>query len=395
MQIQKIVGALACIFFHISLQIQIINTSYRVDFSPICTVLAQTQETDLLPQIPLNQAATSLPIDNSLSISGEWFLSYQIGKKEYKDFNNFNLKRGYITIKKTLSRNIIGRITPDISVDRDGDGEGDIELRLKYCYINFLWPTFGIFNSPQLEFGLVHRPWLDFEEHINRYRVQGTMFLERNGVFDSGDYGVTFMTLLGEEMSKEYQREVNKSYPGRFGSLAIGLYNGGGYHALERNKNKTLEWRMTLRPLPEIMPGLQMSYLGAYGKGNQEFSPAWELHDGCLSYELPRFIFTAQYFWGKGNAKGTLLDASKNSIQHEGYSCFGEIKLHKWNLIGRYDFYEASLSPKTLKQNRHIGGIAYNLGGGTKILVDYEVVESKSNKNTSDKVLELAMEVRY
>jgi len=383
------------IFVHIPMQILMVNAPCRIEINLIGKGLAQAQAANSFSPSLLNQAGTSLPVDNSLSISGEWFLSYQIGKKENEDFNNFNLKRGYITIKKTLSRNIIGRITPDISLDREGDGEGDIELRLKYCYINFLWPTFGIFNSPQLEFGLVHRPWLDFEEHINRYRVQGTMFLERNGVFDSGDYGVTFMTLLGEEMSKEYQREVNKSYPGRYGSLAIGIYNGGGYHALEKNKNKTLEWRMTLRPLPGIIPGLQMSYLGAYGKGNQEFSPDWELHNGFLSYELPRLILTAQYYQGEGNAKGTLLDASKNSIEHEGYSCFGEIKLHKWNLIGRYDFYEPSLSPKTLKQNRYIGGIAYNLGGGTKILVDYEVVGSKGTKNASDKVLELAMEVRY
>ncbi len=386
---------LSIIFFHISLQILRLNTPYGIEINLIGTVFAQTPGAILPSPSSLNQAAVSLPIDNSLSISGEWFLSYQIGKKEKEDFNSFNLKRGYITIKKTISRNIIGRITPDISVDRDGDGEGDIELRLKYCYINFLWPTFRIFNSPQLEFGLVHRPWLDFEEHINRYRVQGTMFLERNGVFDSGDYGVTFMTLLGEEMRKEYQKEVNKSYPGRYGSLAIGLYNGGGYHALERNKNKTLEWRITLRPLPEITPGLQMSYLGAYGKGNQEFSPDWELHDGFLSWELPRFIVTAQYYQGKGNAKGTLLDASKNSIEQEGYSCFGEIKLHQWKLIGRYDYYEAFPSSIALKQNRYMSGIAYNLGGETKILVDYEVVESKSHKNTSDKVLELAMEVRY
>ncbi len=382
--------------FHISLQIQIVKSRLNLEIRPVITVLGQTPNERLpLQSLSVNQSAVPLPIDNSLSISGEWFLSYQVGKKTSQEFNNFNLKRGYITIKKTLSRHIIGRITPDISVDREGDGEGDIELRLKYCYINFLWPTIGIFNSPQLEFGLVHRPWLDFEEHINRYRVQGTMFLERNGVFDSGDYGVTFMTLFGENLNEEYQTQVNKSYPGKFGSLAIGIYNGGGYHSIEKNQNKTLEWRVTIRPIPGFIPGFQMSYLGAYGKGNQAFAPDWVLHDGFFSFESASLVITTQYFKGTGNSKGTFLNSSQNSIEHQGYSCFGELKFYKWNLIGRYDFYKTLISPETLRQNRYISGIAYNLAGGTKILMDYEIVKSQNATKSSDTVLELALEVRY
>lgn len=390
-------GIITILFIlHFSLQIQFGKSSCVFEIKPTSPILGQNIEEKVhLQSSATNQSPIVLQTDNSLAISGEWFLSYQIGQKTNQDFNNFNLKRGYITIKKTLARNIAGRITPDISVDREGDGEGDIELRLKYCYINFVWPTNGFFNSPQLEFGLVHRPWLDFEEHINRYRVQGTMFLERNGIFDSGDYGVIFMTLLGENISQEYQMHVNNSYPGRYGSLAIGIYNGGGYHAIEKNKNKSFEWRITIRPFPVILPGLQMSYLGAYGKGNQTFSPAWELHDGFLSYELPRLIFTAQYYQGKGNAKGTLLDVSKNSIEHKGYSGFGEVKFHKWNLIGRYDFYEAFLPPANLKQKRFVSGLAYDLGGGIKILMDYELVKTQDIKSSRDQIFELAVEVRY
>ncbi|MBD3386725.1 hypothetical protein GF407_17615 [candidate division KSB1 bacterium] len=97
-----------------------------------------------------------------------------------------------------------GRITPDISVDREGDGEGDLEMRLKYCYIDFKLPDFYLFTIPAIEFGLVHRPWLHYEDKINGYRAQGTMFLERNNIINSGDYGVTFTALLGEKTNFDH-----------------------------------------------------------------------------------------------------------------------------------------------------------------------------------------------
>ena len=59
------------------------------------------------------------------TISGQWFISFQEGDTDGKEFSQFFIKRGYITIKKRLSGRISGRITPDICVDREGDGEGD------------------------------------------------------------------------------------------------------------------------------------------------------------------------------------------------------------------------------------------------------------------------------
>ena len=37
--------------------------------------------------------------------------------------------------------------------------------------------------------------------------------------------------LIGPKLPKSYQKQVSKVYPGLWGSVAIGLYNGGGYHA--------------------------------------------------------------------------------------------------------------------------------------------------------------------
>lgn len=335
--------------------------------------------------------------DDFLPIKGQWFLSYQVGHVEGNDFNQFILKRGYITIDKALSSKISGRITPDISVDREGDGAGDVELRLKYCYLKYELPSTKFFANPYLEFGLAHRPWLDFEEHINKYRVQGTMFLERNKIFNSADYGFTFVSYLGGEMDDEYKSNVSKSYPGKYGSISFGIYNGGGYHAIEKNTNKTFEWRCTFRPLRCQVPGLQVTYTGALGKGNTENSPDWALNAGFLSWESQNFVLTGMYFSSDGNSSGSAVQTSGKPLKQDGYSIFGELKLfsQKFSLISRYDFYNSKIESDDGNSKRYIMGIAYHFLKGCKILLDIDIMETDQFKKKDNSIFELAAEVHY
>jgi hypothetical protein len=139
------------------------------------------------------------------TFGGQWFLSHRVGEVGNEGFSRFSVDRGYIVIKHRLTERWSGRITPDVSVDREGDGEGDLELRLKYAYVDYRFDDFWILTAPHVEFGLAHRPWLDYEEHVSYYRNQGTMFLERNGIFNSADYGFTVFSLIGGEMDEEYR----------------------------------------------------------------------------------------------------------------------------------------------------------------------------------------------
>ena len=365
--------------------------SQNIGIEPGKLSLAQTGKSSA------QKPAKSMFGDNSLSITGQWFLSYQTGEESDEKYNNFNLKRGYINIKKSLSNRISGRITQDISVDREGDGEGDIELRLKYCYLQYSLPALGFLAEPYVEFGLVHRPWIDFEEHINNYRVQGTMFLERNSILNSADYGITFISLLGGEMDDEYKSRVNESYPGKFGSLALGIYNGGGYHAIEKNRNKTLEGRLSLRPLPEILPGLQFSYHGVYGKGNIAFEPDWNFNLGFLSWEHPYFVLTGMVYRGKGNFMGTALTVSDQPTLNEGYSLFGEWKIPdmKLSILGRYDSFNPDVETEDWHSRRTIIGVAYHFIKGCKILVDYDSNDIHTPAEKNESFFEFAIEVHY
>ena len=74
----------------------------------------------------------------------------------------------------------------------DSSLAGSLVLRVKYAFVELdnikaarSWVRFGAHQTP----------WLDFEESINRYRVQGTMFSEREALIPgSSDFGVGYFT---------------------------------------------------------------------------------------------------------------------------------------------------------------------------------------------------------
>jgi hypothetical protein len=325
------------------------------------------------------------------TIGGTWYLNYRTGKTGDDTFNRFGIDRGYINIRHRLTDRWSGRITPDVTLD----DFGDVKVRLKYAYADVKLDDIGFLTSPHIEFGIAHRPWLDYEEHINLYRYQGTMFMERNHLFNSADFGMTFFSLLGGEIDEGYQEEVTSAYPGRWGSVAIGVYNGGGYHAAERNQNKSLESRLSIRPFPDAAPGLQLTYTGVIGKGNTEEAPDWTINTLFASYETRDVALTAQRYWGVGDFKGRVIGEDGEALDQDGYSVFAEWKLHGpgVSVIGRYDSFGSDAEDGV--SDRLIAGVAYHLEGHSKIMVDLDI-ESPDGFDTIDyRVLKVGVEFSF
>jgi len=335
------------------------------------------------------------PVD--VKIAGQWFLAYLNGQVNGTRINQFTVNRGYITFNTRFNSSLSGRITPDVSVDQEGDGAGDLELRLKYAYLKWDLPDMSVLVKPSVEFGLARRPWLNFEESINNYRVQGTMYLARNGVINSADFGLMFMALLGGEMDDHYKQNVNGQYPGRYGSIAFGLYNGGGYHALEQNANKSIEGRLSLRPFPESLPGFQASYHGVYGKGNIKEKPDWFVNMGYLSWQQERFSVSATYHIGVGNFKGTAVDSMGKSLDQSGYSLFGEydIPLLPLSLMARYDCFAQDIDEKDNTDRRYILGLAYHIYNNNRLLIDFDRNEGNSLYGENTSRLGITVEVKF
>lgn len=343
-----------------------------------------------------------------------WYLSYMDGQGkdvggsagDSIERNKFAIKRGYFRFTKELMPWFDAHITFDVTQVKDEKKEfqdyydetvkvensldGSIAVRIKYAYAKFKLPDLAFFTKPFIEFGVVHMPWLDYEEHVNFYRCQDTMFIERNGTFNSADFGLTFVSLFGGEMSKEYQEKVSHYYPGRYGSMSLGVYNGGGYHASEKNENKVLEGRLTLRPLPDIIPGLQFSYFGITGKANKDYEPDWKVNLGFVSFEHEYVVLTGQYYDGKGNQKGD------DEYNKDGYSFFAELKPHKkFSIIGRYDYFDPNNDIDDDENQRYIAGLAYHLDKQHKnmIVLDYDTVKYEDKTKDDDKRIQLTLQV--
>lgn len=303
----------------------------------LLTTVASRPAAGVEPAEP-SPGATPLPwLVEHVELGALWYLHFTVDNDGEATEARFSVSRGYSTIKLIPTEWFRARSTVDLHEDDDG-----WELRLKYLYGRFTIPIeTPVITEPRVEFGLVHTPWLDYEEHVNRYRLQGTMFMERNHLFNSADLGITGFFLIGPRLPREYRNDVSPAYPGRYGSFAAGLYNGGGYHGPELNDNKVFMLRATVRPLGPLLPHLSLSYFLIHGRGNSEDAPLWQLHAGFLSFEHRYFVVTGQVATGRGDQNGERIDADGDALRHLGASAFLEVRL-PWihsALFGRYDWY--------------------------------------------------------
>lgn len=324
-------------------------------------------------------------------ISGQWFLAYTYNS--FDSLSHFQLKRGYLDIKTKINKTFLVRYTQDITIDKEGDDAGNIETRMKYMYLRTKLPGFAFITQTYLEAGMAHRPWVDFDGKINTYRLQDEMFTDRTNIINSADLGLLWAGLLGEPLDDDYQNSVSNVYPGQYGSFSLGIFNGGGYSALEQNSNKTIETRLTLRPFPETIPGLQFTHSLAYGLANTPATNAlFLLNMLAVSSQSRYHILHAQLYKGKGGYQEHFVSPRGISYKNKGFSILGEIKIPQTKLavFSRYDYLK---SEKWLNQAETLAaaGIAYRFQK-SKIAAYFE----KNNYiNRNEIIAEIALEIKF
>ena len=260
-----------------------------------------------------------------LSVGTLTYLSYQDGTSSSgDDYSRFRIKRGYLDVRKKMTDYLEFRVTPDVTQD----STGDLKLRLKYAYAKFGWEWEGAVQDPYVEFGVAHMPWLDFEEHVNLYRMQDTMFMERNGLFNSADLGVMFGGNFGPQLPEDYRKTVNDHYAGRWGSFAVGVVQRRRVPRLREERGQGAGG--AVQPAAAAGSPCRASRSPSSASPARATSPEepdWEVLAGMLSYESPRFVAAAQYESGTGNQAGTQVDPDGEPLDHDGYSLFTEVRL--------------------------------------------------------------------
>src|SRR5262245_12668368 len=148
---------------------------------------------------------------------------------------SFNVSRAYINVLGNLSHLIAFRVTGDITRET-GTGSslnGSLTYRLKYAFGQVNFDDF-LTHGSWARLGMQQTPYVDYMEGIYRYRFQGTIFEEREGFLSSSDFGLY----------------AHYNFPGNYGDLHMGVYNGDTYTRAEPNNEKAFQIRGTLRPLP-------------------------------------------------------------------------------------------------------------------------------------------------
>lgn len=151
-------------------------------------------------------------------------------------------------------------------------------------------------------------------------------FLDRLGLFSSTDEGVAAGGLLGEGLPQRYLECVRPSYPGRWGSFQLGVYTGSGFKDSDRNDDHVFEGRLSLRPLPETLPGLQLSVLAVRGHGNTEARPDWSVDALLASWQSQHLVATVQAEENRGVQSDARVDAAGRAVPGRGWSAFVELR---------------------------------------------------------------------
>lgn len=267
--------------------------------------------------------------------------------------NSFNVSRTYINVTGNISHLFSFRITPDITrqtltttTDAKLSTDGSLTFRLKYAYgqLNLDdWVGAGSW----VRMGEHQTPYIDYNEGIYRYRFQGTIFVDREGFLTSSDLG----------LSARY------SFPGSYGDLHLGVYNGDGYTKAESNNQKSFQVRVSVRPAPmtPILKGLRLT--GFYDGDHYVQNAPRERFTGGLTFEHPNVNAGVDYLDAKDQTSVT-----KPEVHAQGWSAwatprtpigieallrYDELKPDRDNAAG------TSLPGTVAKKKRTILGLAY------------------------------------
>jgi len=276
---------------------------------------------------------------------------YQL-KDSVNHFNNFDITRAYVNVLGRFAGGVTTRVTVD--VQRFGAIPGttpqatdnSLRLRLKYAFA-----TYTPQGSPlTYKAGLIHTPWLDWEEALWDYRVQGTMAMDRAGYMSAADFGAG---VDGKWMADK----VNFQFT---------VVNGTFYSNTSAGQGKDAEARASVRVLDtndsSRVGGLRITGYAGYGR-----APTGDRNRfiGMVSYRSKQITLA-------GEAAITQ-DGQLSALNGHVYSAFGVYKVpqSKVGVIARVDVTHAQAGAID-KRTRYIAGVSYQLSPNWRLLADWD-----------------------
>ena len=288
-----------------------------------------------------------------VTVGGVVYTQYVYQLKDSVDHkNSFDITRAYVNVLGKFSDGVGTRVTADIYRNPNAT-DSSLSYRLKYAFA-----TYTPQGSPlTYKAGLIHTPWLDWEEALWDYRMQGTMAMDRAGYLSAADLGVG---VDGKWMADKVNFQVTV-VNGRFYSKPG---NTEGKDALARVSVRVLDTDDSSR-----VGGLRVTVYAGYGRAVR----------GDRNRYIALVSYRSKQFTLAGEAAATQ-DSLQGTTNGHVYSAFGVYKLpdSKVAIIGRVDVTHKQ-SGATDKQTRFIGGASYQLSPNWRLLADWDYANYQSD----------------
>lgn len=300
---------------------------------------------------PLAAQGSPSPVSVGTTVYAQYL--YQL-KDSANHQNNFDITRGYINVIGRFSNGIYTRVTVDLfSATSAANVTGSYVYRLKYAYA--AWTPSG---SPlTYKLGMLHTPWLDWEEALWDYRMQGTMAMDRYGYLSASDLGA------GVD-GKWASDKVNFQFT---------IVNGEGYHGGVGDQRKDamarVSWRVFNTDDSSRVGGLRVTAYGQFGAPTTGGRRNRFL--GMVSYRAKQFTLAAEGAIARDSTAGPPLVPRKDAHI---YSAFGVYHFPSSGvaLIARVDELDVAVGAN--RQTRFIAGASYQLNPQLRVLGDWDFV---------------------
>ena len=273
--------------------------------------------------------------------------------------NTFDITRAYVNVLGRFTGGISTRVTADIIPS----AVTNQVIRLKYAFA--AWTPTG--SSLTYKLGMMQTPFVDYEEALWDYRMQGTIAVDRNGAMTSSDIG------FGID-GKWNNDQVNSQ---------VAVVNGEGYSGGTGDFHKDLEARVSVRLKPtndaSRVGGLRVTGYAGVGK----YGPAFAGNDrnrflGQVSYKSQQFTLAGESVSRKDSTQtGSIISA------------FGVYHLtnSKIAVIGRIDVVDPNTNVANNKNTRIVGGVSYQLSPNVRLLADFDRLSFESGATATNQAL--------
>jgi hypothetical protein len=319
-------------------------------------------------------ALGAVPARAQVTVGGLVYAQYQYNlasdtlkaDSAIQHINNFDITRAYINLTGRFTGGIAARLTADIFTNAAVPGSR--AYRIKYAYV--AWTPQG---SPlTFKLGQTNNPFIEYDDALWDYRMQGPLPLDRAGYVSSADFGFA----------------VDGRFDADRFNFSAGIFNGETYSGALGDNRKDLEARATVRLLrsddSSRLGGLRLTgyaHLGAPSSGGQRRRLV-----GLVSYRSAALTLAAEYgatqdsTTGGNTTAGGGAVAAKPLLDGRVIAAYGVLRVPgtRVSVIGRVDVVDPNTGVSGDRTTRLIAGLAYQLAPNVRLLADIDNVSYES-----------------